>query len=104
MQQASSRALENPAIANYRFRALKVPPGVETSRRCDKASNHDWFDALATQCPSESAHGKQRPAKSGKRCSGKLLERCSADSRRSGGTGGVMATRGSNVIMFPQPT
>jgi hypothetical protein len=28
MQQASSRALENPAIANYRFRALKVPPRV----------------------------------------------------------------------------
>ena len=28
MQQASSRALENPAIASYRFRALKVPPGT----------------------------------------------------------------------------
>jgi len=28
MQQASSRALENPAIANYRFMALKVPPGT----------------------------------------------------------------------------
>src|SRR5580704_16062284 len=28
MQQAPSRALENPAIANYRFRALKVPPGA----------------------------------------------------------------------------
>jgi hypothetical protein len=39
----------------------------------------------------------------GKRASGKLLERCSADPRRSGGTGGVMATRESNVIMFPQP-
>jgi hypothetical protein len=38
MQQASSRALENPAIANYRFRALKVPPGVETSRHRDKDS------------------------------------------------------------------
>ena len=25
MQQASSRALENPAIASYRLRALKVP-------------------------------------------------------------------------------
>jgi hypothetical protein len=25
MQQASSRALENPAIGSYRFRALKVP-------------------------------------------------------------------------------
>jgi hypothetical protein len=38
----------------------------------------------------------------GKRASGKLLERCSADPRRSGGTGGVMATWESNVIMFPQ--
>jgi hypothetical protein len=28
LQQASSRALENPAIARYRFRALKVPPGT----------------------------------------------------------------------------
>jgi hypothetical protein len=26
MQQAPSRALENPAIASYRFRALKVSP------------------------------------------------------------------------------
>jgi hypothetical protein len=38
----------------------------------------------------------------GKRASGKLLERCSADPRRSGGTVGVMATGESNVIMFPQ--
>jgi hypothetical protein len=38
----------------------------------------------------------------GERASGKLLERCSADPRRSGGTVGVMATRESNVIMFPQ--
>jgi hypothetical protein len=38
----------------------------------------------------------------GKRASGKLLERCSAYPRRSGGTGGAMATRESNVIMFPQ--
>jgi hypothetical protein len=28
MQQASSRVLENRAIASYRFRALKVPPGT----------------------------------------------------------------------------
>jgi hypothetical protein len=28
LQRAPSRALENPAIAIYRFRALKVPPGV----------------------------------------------------------------------------
>src|ERR1700730_8781096 len=55
-----------------------------------------------TQCPSENAFGKQRPARSGKRASGKLLERCSADLRRSGGIVGVMATRESNVIMFPQ--
>jgi hypothetical protein len=27
MQQASSRAVENPAIASHRFRALKIPPG-----------------------------------------------------------------------------
>jgi hypothetical protein len=37
----------------------------------------------------------------GKRASGKLLARCSADPRRSGGTVGVMAKRESNVIMFP---
>jgi hypothetical protein len=40
----------------------------------------------------------------GERASGKLLGRCSADLRRSRATatGGVMATRESNVIMFPQ--
>jgi hypothetical protein len=31
LQQASSRALENPAIASYRFWALKVPPGTPRS-------------------------------------------------------------------------
>jgi hypothetical protein len=38
-----------------------------------------------------------------KQASGKLLERCSADPRQSGGIGGAMATRKSNVINFPQP-
>jgi hypothetical protein len=39
----------------------------------------------------------------GKRASGKLLERGSADPRQCGGIGGAMATRKSNVINFPQP-
>jgi hypothetical protein len=39
LQQAPSRALENPAIASYRLRALKVSPGQRHHGIVTKASN-----------------------------------------------------------------
>jgi hypothetical protein len=44
MQQASSRALENPAIANYRFRALKVSPGYKHHGIVTKTQCNDGCD------------------------------------------------------------
>jgi hypothetical protein len=59
----------DPAIASYRFRALKVPPGAPRDEPGTAARRGGGLADLGFE---------------GKRASGKLLERCSADGEAAG--------------------